>query len=59
MSSEVRTPWKIYRWPIVVGILTFTGLVSALLGDGIWDGLSWAVLTAPLIAIVWRLWGRN
>jgi len=30
----------IWTAPIVLGVLTVSGLVSALLGDGVWDALS-------------------
>jgi hypothetical protein len=37
-----------FTWPVVVAILSVVGLLSALLGDGIWDGVSWAVLAVPV-----------
>jgi hypothetical protein len=39
----------IFRWPAVIGVLNTVGLLSALLGDGIWDGLSWVVLAIPVV----------
>jgi hypothetical protein len=39
----------IFRWPVVIGVLSTVGLLSALLGDGIWDGLSWVVLAIPVV----------
>jgi hypothetical protein len=41
--------------PIVLSVVSAVGLVSALLGDGIWDALSWAALGAPVVVITWYL----
>lgn len=43
-----KTLWQIFRWPVVIAILSTVGLLSALLGDGIWDGLSWIMLAIPV-----------
>ena len=43
-----QTVRQIFTWPVVVAILSVVGLLSALLGDGIWDGVSWAVLAVPV-----------
>jgi hypothetical protein len=40
-------PFKI---PLALALCTAIGLVSALLGDGAWDALSWAALGAPVAA---------
>ncbi len=34
----------IWTAPVVLGVLTVVGLVSALLGNGVWDALSAAAL---------------
>ena len=39
---------KIFKWPIVLGLLTAGGLLSALVGDGVWDTLSWVLLAVPV-----------
>ena len=42
-------PSAIWRWPLLLGLLTVVGLVSALLGEGgVWWGLSWIALAIPL-----------
>jgi uncharacterized iron-regulated membrane protein len=46
--SGSRPPWRI---PLLLACVTLTGLVSALLEDGIWDWLSW-ILLSILIAVL-------
>jgi len=36
----------VWSAPVVLGALTIVGLVSALVGDGLWDGLSALTLGA-------------
>ena len=40
----------IWTAPIVLGVLTIVGLVSALVGDGAWDALS-AVTLGVVVAV--------
>jgi len=51
MASAKLTMRRIYRAPAFLAAISFIGLVSALIGDGIYDMLSWAALALPLIAI--------
>ena len=44
-----RTLQQIFALPILIGILSTVGLISALVGDGWWDGLSWASLSLPVL----------
>jgi hypothetical protein len=41
--------WKVFTTPLVIALLSAAGLFSALLGDGIWDGLSWLGLGVPAV----------
>jgi hypothetical protein len=34
--------------------ITFFGLMSALMGDGLWDAISWFVLAVPLAVVLWK-----
>jgi hypothetical protein len=45
---------KVYGPAIAISVITIYGLLSALLGDGIWDELSWVALTIPLAVIIWN-----
>jgi hypothetical protein len=33
----------------VIGVLSTIGLVAALVGDGVWDGVSWLALLLPIL----------
>lgn len=44
-----QTNGQIFAIPIMVGLLSIVGLVSALVGDGLWDGLSWGALAFPIL----------
>lgn len=48
-----RTPLQIWGAPIVLGILTTIGLISALLGDGVWDAVSALALGIPCLLGFW------
>jgi hypothetical protein len=45
----------IFRWPLVLGVLSLFGLLSALVGDEVYDLLSWLSLGIPLVllGVVW------
>jgi hypothetical protein len=45
---------QIYGPAILIGLITLYGLLSALLGDGIWDAVSWVALTIPFAVIAWN-----
>ena len=52
----------IFRWPLVLAILTGTGLISALLADGVWDGVGGLLVGVgllPVIACWWRARRRS
>lgn len=42
---------EIYRWPMLLFVVITSGVLSALLGDHIWDSLSWLLLSVPLLVI--------
>jgi hypothetical protein len=41
--------------PIALAVVTAVGLLSALLGDGFWDALSWLALATPIAVIIRHL----
>jgi hypothetical protein len=46
--NEEKTRWQVFRWPTVLGALTLVGLLSALMGEGLWDSLAWLLLAIPV-----------
>jgi len=55
-GGGARSLWRVFRWPAGLALLTLGGLLSALLGDGLWDALGWAAL-APALGLCLRgLW---
>ena len=52
-SGKHYSLWQVFRWPLLLGVVTVIGLVSALLADGVWDALSWALLALPLVVGLW------
>lgn len=40
-------PMRIFVMPLLLAVLSLIGLLSALLGDGWWDRLSWAGSASP------------
>jgi hypothetical protein len=55
MNAPLRRLWGA---PIVLGAMTSIGLLSALLGDGLWDAVSAVMLSAPLLVAAWCTWKR-
>ena len=47
MKPRQTNFWKVFGTPTVIALLSATGLFAALLGDGVWDALSWLGLGVP------------
>jgi hypothetical protein len=45
----------IFAVPALLALVTAIGLVSALLGDGIWDLASWMLLGIPVAFAIWYM----
>ena len=48
MSRADLSLWRIFRTPLLLAAFSLTGLIGALLDDGLWDGLGAGVLAATL-----------
>jgi hypothetical protein len=48
-----RSGRQVFGVPILLGLLSAVGLLSALLGDNIWDAISWLALGVPCALIAW------
>jgi hypothetical protein len=51
--------WRLWGWPIALGLLTTTGLLSALVSDAWGDAWSWAGLGVPVAVMAWFAWRRS
>ena len=51
--STDRARLRLWGWPIALGILSATGLVSALVSDTWGDWWSWIALGLPTAAMAW------
>ena len=50
---------RLWGWPIVLGVLTCVGLVSALFSDhGVGDAVAWVALGIPVAVGAWYGWRR-
>jgi hypothetical protein len=53
MKTHRQSLIEVFAWPLVLSVIGLTGLVGALLADGLWDGLGAALVATALVAIVW------
>ncbi len=58
MTPRQSNFWKVFGIPLGIGLLNATGLFAALLGDGLWDSLSWVGLGIPAVIGTWALLKR-
>lgn len=56
MSGRHQTLWTIFRWPLLIAVLGLTGLVGALLEDGLWDWIGAGLIAVAVGAVVWARW---
>ncbi|MCC8938755.1 hypothetical protein CI1B_24310 [Bradyrhizobium ivorense] len=54
-----RSLAQIFAAPLVIAILSTVGLISALVGDGWWDAISWAALGLPVLLYLLFIWRRR
>ncbi|MCU0956494.1 MAG: hypothetical protein MUF55_03960 [Hydrogenophaga sp.] len=45
--------WQVFRWPLAIGVLTVTGLVTGLMSDGWGDALAGLGLLVPALVAAW------
>ena len=48
--------WRLWGWPVALGLLTASGLLSALVSEGWGDTWSWAGLGIPVAVMAWYGW---
>lgn len=51
--------WRLWGWPLVIGLLSVAGLVSGLVADGWGDAVSWVALGIPVLVMGWCARGKR
>lgn len=51
-KNKRQSSWRIFRWPIIINIISLFGLIIALVGSGWLDLLSWLCLGGTVILVV-------
>ncbi|MBA4807391.1 hypothetical protein [Brevundimonas sp.] len=59
MNRKRLSLWAVFRAPILLFVLSLTGLIGALLQDGAWDGAYSALLASTVVVTVWALIRRR
>ncbi len=57
--NQHRRFWPLWGWPIVMGVLSTTGLLTALVSDTWGDWWSRAALGVPVAVMGWYSWLRR
>jgi hypothetical protein len=57
-KSAGRNGWRIFRWPLVIGLASLVGLIAALVGDGLLNVLSWVTL-GGVVVVMSEAWRRS
>jgi hypothetical protein len=55
----MRSLLQIFAAPSLLALATGIGLLSALLGDGVWDVVSWLAIALPIGAIMRCVYRRG
>ncbi|WCM95046.1 hypothetical protein M5C99_10175 [Acidovorax sp. NCPPB 2350] len=58
-ASAPHRAGRLWGWPIALGVLTTSGLLSALVSEGLGDAWSWFALGVPVATMAWFGWVRR
>ncbi|MDC6166625.1 hypothetical protein [Paucibacter sp. XJ19-41] len=47
---------RLWAWPLALGLLTVSGLLSALVSEHWGDAWSWLALGGPVLVMAWHGW---
>jgi len=50
---------RTYRVPALIALASMVGLISALIGDGVFDAISWLALAAIVGVVAWAFMFRR
>ena len=59
MNRRTNSTGRPYLVPAILAVASLIGLVSALVGDGLFNVVSWLILGGLLALIVWALATRR
>ena len=51
--GEGASAWRLWGWPVALGLLTASGLLSALVSEAGGDAWSWLALGVPVAVMAW------
>ncbi len=51
--AHIKHGRRTYRVPTLIALASMIGLISALIGDGVFDAISWLALGAIVATVVW------
>lgn len=51
--SAAQSGLRSYRVPALMALASLIGLIGALIGDGLFDAVSWLAFGAIMITVVW------
>ncbi|ACU03040.1 MULTISPECIES: hypothetical protein [Pedobacter] len=52
MQKKNRSFFKVWGVPVLLSVITFIGLLLAIMGIGIWHVFSWTALSIPVYIMV-------
>lgn len=59
-KEPVGSFWFVWRMPLLMAVVTASGLLAALLGAGSWRVLAWVALALPLVIGAWfAIWSND
>lgn len=50
-SRARRSFWQVFGTPTILAVVSTVGLIAALIGDGLYDAVSWITLAIPVVVI--------
>ena len=53
MTHRKGFQWGLWGAPILLAVLSVIGLLAALIGDGVYDAVSWIGLGLPVAVSLW------
>jgi len=57
--QQPQNLFQIFMIPALIAVLSAFGLVSALVGDDLWDLASWLTLALPIAVVLWCMRPRQ